>query len=454
MLYCRKILMLFVMLVLTCVADACILDLTPESLDPGSYFGLHVSANSRIMAVSANREDIGGYTQAGAVYIYEKDDNGSWQFTHRLQSPSVNTNYFFGESVDVDQDSDSIVIFEPGTDSIYLYQKNASNDWDTITPVVFTEPVLNEDFGRSVRICGDTLAIGAPQAMVNGNCEGVVYIYREVNDIWSTNYSQRLLHANSGSVNQATIEPQFGYSISLSDDLLVAGAYTHSFYDPQSDLAGSACVYQKGSSGWGDGVMLTGAITAPEEFGYSVTICNNNTVAVGNFSLLSGKVFVFTYEDGQWSLNQAIAPPTSTTWQFGSDIIGCGDDLYILETWSFTSPNGRIYRYHYDGTYWNLVDTFISPENSFARQNSKMAISDGCLFVGNYKYQSYTGAICEILLDPDDMADFNDDCYFDVDDLTELANGWLTDDLLLDIAPFGGDGVVDMLEMAELAKQY
>jgi len=378
-------------------------------------------------------------------------NQGSWG---QGQSPSVNTNYIFGQSTDVDQESDSIVIFESGTDSIYLYEKDASNDWDTITPVVFTEPVLNEDFGRSVKICGDTLAIGAPLAMVNGNCEGVVYIYHKVDGIWSTNYSQRLLHANSGSVNQASIDPQFGCSISLSHDLLVAGAYTHSFYDPQSDLAGSACVYQKGASDWGNGVMLTGTITAPEGFGYSVTICDNNTIAVGNFSLLSGKVFVFTYEDGQWSLNQTITPPTQTTWRFGSDIVGCGDYLYILETWSYSASYGRIYRYHYDGVYWNLVDTFISPEKSFARQNSKMAISDGCLFVGNNQTQSYTGAICEILLDPDDMADFDDDCDFDVDDITVLASGWLTDDMLLDIAPIGGDGIVDMLDLVKMGKVW
>jgi hypothetical protein len=255
-------------------------------------------------------------------------------------------------------------------------------------------------------------------------------------------------------VNQSTIDPQFGYSISLSHDLLVVGAYTHSFYNPPRILAGSVCVYQKELSGWSSGVMLTGLFINAEKFGYSVTICNNNTIAVGNYSLSSGEVLIFTYEDGQWSLNQPITPPTQTTWQFGSDIAGCGADLYILETWSYSASYGRIYRYHYDGVYWNLIDTFISPEKSFARQNSKMAISDGCLFVGNYEYQSDTGAICEILLDPDDMADFDDDCDFDVDDITELACGWLTDDMLLDIAPIGGDGVVDMLELAKLGQAW
>jgi hypothetical protein len=56
---------------------------------------------------------------------------------------------------------------------------------------------------------------------------------------------------------------------------------------------------------------------------------------------------------------------------------------------------------------------------------------------------------------PCSTRDFNDDCSIDFKDLALLAQFWLSNEPLLDIAPApGGDGAVNMLDFAVLTRKW
>lgn len=52
------------------------------------------------------------------------------------------------------------------------------------------------------------------------------------------------------------------------------------------------------------------------------------------------------------------------------------------------------------------------------------------------------------------LGNLDRDCDVDYDDLAILAEYWLKDELSADIAPIGGDGIVNMPDFAVLAKNW
>jgi hypothetical protein len=51
-------------------------------------------------------------------------------------------------------------------------------------------------------------------------------------------------------------------------------------------------------------------------------------------------------------------------------------------------------------------------------------------------------------------ADFNGDGLVDFEDLEILSRYWLQDEPLVDIAPPGGDGIINFLDFAEFAQNW
>jgi hypothetical protein len=52
------------------------------------------------------------------------------------------------------------------------------------------------------------------------------------------------------------------------------------------------------------------------------------------------------------------------------------------------------------------------------------------------------------------VADFDDNCYVNMDDFAYMAGVWLTDDGTADIAPEETDDIVDLLDLIALTQQW
>ncbi|MFZ0548957.1 MAG: FG-GAP repeat protein [Candidatus Promineifilaceae bacterium] len=151
----------------------------------------------------------------------------------------------------------------------------------------------NDQFGRAVAISGDTIVVGAHfedsnATTINGDGtndsfgnSGAAYVFVRNGTAWSQ--QAYLKAANAGASDE------FGYSVAVSGDTVVVGAYLE---DSSSNVvngadnnsaadSGAAYVFVRSGGVWSQQAYLKASNTDPaDRFGYSVAI-SGNTVVVG-----------------------------------------------------------------------------------------------------------------------------------------------------------------------------
>ena len=195
----------------------------------GSY-GDNVSANDGLVLVGAPLALVDG-TQSGAVYAYDT------QFFNQLLilTPTDGTRLGrYGTSTAIN--SDFVVVGSSRNDigvgigesgSVYVYDFVSGNQLHKLTP---NDPQTGSQFGTTVAIQGDLIAIGAPFTNDRGLNSGSVYLF----DAVSGNQIDKIIADDTDEVDW------FGRSIALSDDVLVIGA---PFREEPGNLIGAVYLY-------------------------------------------------------------------------------------------------------------------------------------------------------------------------------------------------------------------
>ena len=202
-------------------------------------------------------------------------------------------------------------------------------------------------FGYAVSVSGDYAVIGAYGDDDNGMNSGSAYIFeRDGAGNWS---EVQKLTASDGAV-----EDKFGWSVSISGDYAVIGAYL--------DDSGSAYVFKRsGSAGnWSEVEKLTASDAAEgDRFGYAVSIVGN-TVVVGAYydtnidnGSLSGSAYVFERDGaGNWSEVQKLtASDAAASDYFGRSVSSSGNTMVIGADYDDDngSASGSAYVFERDG---------------------------------------------------------------------------------------------------------
>jgi hypothetical protein len=247
------------------------------------------------------------------------------------------------------------------------------------------DPTAEDQFGSSVALSGDLLAVGVPfESGVNpqdpdgGNLSqsGAVYVFRRDSTVWVQD--AYLKASNPDELDR------FGASVAIHGDTLVVGAPGESSADPanpQSDDAidsGAAYVFRRGDAGWQEEAYLKAAnLGASDLFGASVAI-DGDTVAVGatgessssaslpadNGARNSGAVYVFQRTGTAWQqqayLKAAILDSGDA---FGTSLALQADTLAVgaplEDSANATDPasdaalsSGAVYVFQRTGTTW------------------------------------------------------------------------------------------------------
>lgn len=222
-----------------------------------------------------------------------------------LLSPGRYQDEFVGSinerfGVSVAMSGDTVVVGAPSnnfwdenTGSAYIYIRSG-NTWSIQQKITADDNALGDQFGYSVAISGNTVFIGAP-----ADDNGSVYVFKRSGTVWS---QQQKLTASDGEY-----EDGFGTAISVSDYTLVIGA-------PFTDNGGAVYRFSSFFGNWiqsqkfpSDGVALGG------RFGYAVAIDGNTFVVgapwdkpYGTNSI--GSVYIFA-KDPTWTQKQKIVNP-------------------------------------------------------------------------------------------------------------------------------------------------
>ncbi|MBM9502708.1 FG-GAP repeat protein [Leptospira sp. 201903071] len=166
-------------------------------------------------------------------------------------------------------------------------------------------------YGNAVAIDGDTMVVGAylecsnQTTITNGatsssdnsaDSSGAVYVYKRTNGIWEQEAYLKASNAETGD--------WFGYSVAISGDTIVVGAYFESSNqtsvtngapasaDNTAGGAGAAYVYHRTGTTWTEEAYLKASnAEAGDSFGYSVAI-NGDTIVVGAIGEASNQITI------------------------------------------------------------------------------------------------------------------------------------------------------------------
>lgn len=151
--------------------------LVPPDGTPSGFFGGSSAISSDYVAVTSSRNDIGiGIGESGSVYVY---DYASGNLLHKLTPNDPQEGAQFGSSVAIE--GDIIAVGAPFTDdtgtnsgSVYLFDGTTGNQ---ITKIIPDDSAAFDWFGVEIAIDTDTLVIGSPFKVLPSGRYGSVYIY-------------------------------------------------------------------------------------------------------------------------------------------------------------------------------------------------------------------------------------------------------------------------------------
>lgn len=303
------------------------------------HFGGSVSLFKDFLFVS------GDGSGAGVVYVYQRGDEGNYTYLNDLTQSEFNDTALsgdsFGFSLSVDEDILAVGAYgrDSGAGSVYLYQINE----DSLTPIEKLTPTIMDagdqpNFGYSVSLKGDTLAVGAPKSDDVNNTysqTGVVYVYtkeyNQTSSSWYFTLNQTVEHNLSNAY--------FGMNVKLSESFLSIGA------TGENGLQGAYYLYRKSSDGnYTLEERTTGIdVNSYDEYGVSSTIQGDYWI-IGSKSANSLYIknlvpdenpYIYTF-DANLSVSETNEEEEKYT--FKSD--GLGDSPYTYEVYGEDATTG------------------------------------------------------------------------------------------------------------------
>ncbi len=299
----------------------------------GGSFGQAVAVSGDTLVVGAPLDANGG-TGSGAVAVFVLRD-GAWRLQAFLRASDAAPNDNFGQAVAISGDVLVAGAFLRSEGALfagaaYVFERSGET-WSEIACLTASNPGINDRFGASVAISGNTIAIGADGESsdaigVNGeqnseaaSTSGAVYVFDRRGGQW-----QQTAYLKASNTDAFDL---LGWSVAIDGDTLVAGAFAEGSDatgvdgDSTNNRAmgsGAAYVFERDAAGWAQTAYLKASnAEAQDGFSNSVSIARD-TIVVGaygedsaatgvdgnghdNGADRSGAAYVFQRSDRGWT---------------------------------------------------------------------------------------------------------------------------------------------------------
>lgn len=306
----------------------------------------------------------------------------------------------------------------------YVYRKTV-NGWEQEAFIKAVNGDADDQFGRSVAISGDTIAVsailersnqtnitnGTTASSTNGSYYfGAVYVYKRSGTNW-----QQEAYIKASNNGSAAYHRQFGSQIDLDQNTLIVGDSNESSNqvtitngaaaastNTSVGLSGAVFVYFRSGSTWaqqayikafngessdrlGYSVDLHGDLIvagAPFEDSNQNSITNGSTASSDNSIANAGAAYVFKRTGSNWSQQAYLKPSVvGGSLNFGSMVAIHGDTIAVgtnnhsyqntishgttVPTDTTLTHSGAVYIFKYNGSAWTQ-EAFIKPSNAGA----------------------------------------------------------------------------------------
>jgi FG-GAP repeat len=237
------------------------------------------------------------------------------------------------------------------------------------------DAAAGDNFGTSVSIAGDRIVAGAPGEGDPHN-KGKVYIFERRNGKWN---AVATLVASDGEPND-----QFGHSVATSGDRVVVGAPGD---DDKGFASGSAYIFERspGENRWRQVIKLLAGDAAPgRQFGQSVSI-SGDLVVIGSqldddSARSPGSAYVFERNQGgadKWGAAAKLTASHGTRSNaFGSAVSISGDFVVVGAPGDSSAglASGAAYLFERKDNRW-AEDAKLTASDTMAGDNFGIAVS-------------------------------------------------------------------------------
>ncbi len=197
--------------------------LLADDAEAGDRFGFSVAVDGDTALIGAFLHDDAG-SSSGSAYVFTRDGMGNWSQQAKLTAGDAAADDQFGFSVSVAGDTaligaplDDDDVAGNASGSAYVFMRSGTTWTQQAKLTADDDADVNDNFGNSVSVDGDTALIGAHFNDDASNDSGSAYVFtRDGMGNWS---QQAKLTADDA----ATLD-EFGYSVSVAGDTALIGA--------------------------------------------------------------------------------------------------------------------------------------------------------------------------------------------------------------------------------------
>lgn len=245
--------------------------------------------------------------------------------------------------------------------AVYTWQHDGTT-WQLERKITAPDGEKDDEFGHSLSISGNLMAIGAPGDDDLATSAGAVYVYRFDGTDWQ--FEVKLTRGASGE--------RLGHDVSIDGDVLMASN--------RSVANGRVEVfrYQGKIVGW----QLEDTLTGTDSFGISIDLEGDRVIVGEPFGTSQvageGLVRVFEFDGAQWNPTQVLTSSQAAQGNRFGDAVAM-DDKYIV-IGAPTDSSGAVHLFELKRGVWNEHERFVTGDRKMGDQvaiQGKVAVAGG-----------------------------------------------------------------------------
>ncbi len=348
----------------------------------GDKFGVSVAVFGGTAVIGAYNDDDKG-SNSGAAYIF-RFDGSNWIQEQKLTVNDGAVNDYFGFSVGVF--GDTIAVGAPKDDdvgsqsgSVYIFRFDGTS-WVQEQKLTASNGAADDEFGTSVEIFGDTVIVGSPYDDDKGSMSGSAYVFRFDGLHWDQEIK---LIASDGALGD-----DFGRAVGMFGDIAVVGSPND---DTNGGDSGSAYVFRFNGSNWAlDDKLLASDGAWADSFGTSVAVCGD-TAVIGAYldddnGSGSGSAYVFRFNGISWGQEDKLVAPDGVAGDLFAKSVAISGDVVVIGTDlddddGENSGSGHVFRF--TGSSWIHETKLVASDGASGDYfGGAVAISGDTVIIG------------------------------------------------------------------------
>jgi hypothetical protein len=335
--------------------------------------GYSVAIDGDIAIVGAYLDD-NTVTDGGAAYIFTRTGT-TWTEEAKIVASDRANNDYFGYSVAISGDTVIVGAWRDDNSrgAAYIFTRSGTT-WTQQAKIRSSDSLGVSSFGNSVAIDGDTAIVGSYGTL---NEAGAAYIFTRTGTTWTQQVKILASDYTTGA--------KFGWSVSISVDTAIVGAYSD---DNTVTDGGAAYIFTRSGTTWAEEAKIVASdFKMFDEFGRSVAI-SGDTVIVGAWrertvARASGAAYIFTRSGTTWTEQaKLIASDAELDDYFGSSVALEGDTAVVGAYWEGIYKDGAAYIFTRSGTTWTEQMKIQKPNPFVDQFGTSVSISNSTIVAG------------------------------------------------------------------------